>query len=213
MAIRGQDSKGAAQTLYGEVVAIREEIKNPSTENPKFLVVPADGLLDLPSHTNPPSDIPVVDPKSASDFLKTSYQMERRQECQKEREHYAHVCREYLEKSFAVRIRAAQDRVMALKAREEESSDMALARQRAENDLVDLERIKKERFAGLERLVIARPGPVKHIASALVLPSTESTEPQLAALVKEADLEINRKIELAAEEIVIKHETVQRKGM
>lgn len=206
MTVRGQDSKGVAQTLYGEVVAVREELKYPATPDNKFWVVPADGLLDLPAHSNPLPSIPIVDPKPAADFLKTSYQLERRQECQKEREHYAHVCREYLEKSFFERIRAAQDRVMALKAREEESSDMALARQRAENDLVDLERIKKERFAGLERLVIARPGPVKHIASALVLPSTESMEPQLADLAKEAGLEINRKIELAAEEIVIKHE-------
>jgi hypothetical protein len=204
MTIRGQDSKGKIQPLYGEVVAVREELKKIPAQVNKFLVVPADGLLDLPSHPNLPSDIPSIDPESASDFLKTSYQMKCRQECQKEREHYARVCQEYLEKSFFERIRNGQDRVFELKLREEESPEMALARQRAENDLVDLERIKKERLAGLERLVIARPGPVKHIASALVLP--RSGELESSAVVQELDPETARKIELAAEEIVIKHE-------
>ena len=90
---------------------------------------------------------------------------------------------------------------MALRAREQESPEVALARQRAENDLADLERMKKERLAGLERLSIARHGPVKHIATAFVFPSDESTGFQL-----EVDPDTRRKIELAAEDIVIKFE-------
>jgi hypothetical protein len=207
MTIRGQDSKGTAQPLFGEVVAIREELKNSFNQDKTFSVVPADSLFDFPSHPNPPLDIPIIDPKPAADFLKTSYQMERRLQCQEERKHYADVCREYLEKTFFERIRKAQDRVFELRLREEESPDMTLARQRAENDLIDLERIKSERFAGLDRLIIARPGPVKHIASALVLPSKEPAEPGVLAVSQEVDQETNRRIELAAEEIVIKHET------
>jgi superfamily II DNA or RNA helicase len=206
ISIRGQDSKGSPQQLFGEVVAVREDLRKASTPKEPFIVIPADGLLDLPSHPLPAHEIPIVDPKPAADFLKTSYQTESRQVCRKEREHYAQVCRDYLEKSFALRIRAAQDRVMALKAREQESPEMALARQRAENDLADLERIKKDRLAGLERLVIARPGPIKYIAGALVLPSIGATEPQLPDLTREIDPETVRKIELAAEDIVIKYE-------
>lgn len=209
LTIRGQDSKGISQTLYGEVVPIREELKGESDNGVKFSVTSADCLIDLPAHPNPPSDIPSVDPKPAADFLKTSYQMDRRIKCQKEREHFANVFREYLMKSFCVRIRKAQDRVMSLRAREQESPEMSLARQRAENDLADLERIKKERLAGLERLTIARHGPVRHIASALVLPPSELIDLNVFALVQETDPVTVQRIEKAAEDIVIRYETAQ----
>jgi len=173
----------------------------------KFSVIPADCLLDLPSHQNSLSGMQTIDPKPAADFLQTSYQMDRRKQCQQEREYFAAVCREYLERSFTVRIHTAQDRVMHLKAREKDSPEVALARKRAENDLKDLERMKDERLAGLERLSIARHGPIKHIASALVFTSAEAIEHQLEEITKEIDPELRRKIELAAEGIVIKYET------
>ena len=209
MTIRGMDTKGKPQPLYGEVVAIREELTESTDAEYKFSVIPADCLLDLPSHQNFPSDIQTIDPKPAADFLKTSYQMDRRKQCQQEREHFAAVCREYLEKSFTVRIHTAQDRVMHLKAREKDSPEVALARQRAENDLTDLERMKNERLAGLSRLSIARHGPIKHIASALVFSSDEAIETQLMEVAREIDPETRRKIELAAEDIVIKYEMTQ----
>jgi hypothetical protein len=209
MTIRGMNSKGKPQPLYGEVVAVREELTESTDAEHKFSVIPADCLLDLPSHQNSPSSIQTIDPKPAADFLKTSYQMDRRKKCQQEREHFAAVCQEYLEKSFTVRIHTAQDRVMHLKAREKDSPELALARQRAENDLTDLERMKNERLAGLERLSIARHGPIKHIASALVFTSDEAVEPQLAEITREIDPKLRQKIELAAEDIVIKYETNQ----
>jgi len=55
------------------------------------------------------------------------------------------------------------------RAREAMSPELSLARQRAENDLADLERTRKERMEGLERLRLARHGPVRHIATALVV--------------------------------------------
>ena len=51
---------------------------------------------------------------------------------------------------------------------------VAIARQRAENDLADLQRTQKERMAGLDRLAIARHGPVRHVATALVVPATDA---------------------------------------
>lgn len=205
MTIRGQDSQGEPQTLYGEVAAVREEV-GQALPGERFAVVPADCLLDLaPAAAS--LEVPWSgEPRAAADFLKTSYQMQRRQQCQQEREHFARVCRDYLEKSFTVRIRAAQDRVMALRAKEREAPETALARQRAENDLADLQRLQRERLAGLDRLIIARHGPVRHLASALVLPVMASQEPELASLAAELDPETRRAIELAAEAIVIRHE-------
>jgi hypothetical protein len=207
LTIRGLNSKGEPHPLYGEVVAVRESLKATSADEDKFTIVSADFLIDLPSHPKPPVTIPSIDSKQASDFLKTTYQMDCRKRTQHERERFASVCREYLEKSFTVMIRAARDKVMTLKARERESPEVSLARQRAENDLADLERTKEERLAGIEKLTIARHGPVRHIASAFVLTSVESAEPQLIALAEEIDPEIKRKIELAAEDIVINYET------
>lgn len=89
------------------------------------------------------------------------------------------ICRDHLEKSFDVRIRAAQDRVMALRAREADSPETALARQRAETELADLERARRDRLEGLARLGIARHGPLRHVATAFVLlaAAEESTYP------------------------------------
>jgi uncharacterized protein DUF3883 len=116
------------------------------------------------------------------------------------------VCRDYLEKSFQARLRAAQDRVMALRAREAESPEVAIARQRAENDYIDIQRAHKERMAGLDRLAVARHGPLRHIATALVVPVTDAPKSALTDLLEELDPELKRRCERAAEDIVIAYE-------
>ncbi len=207
VAVRGQSTKGDPVTLQAELVAVREELGSAAAPD-RFTTIPADVLIDLPAHPAPPASLAVLDLQAVSDYLKTTLQMERRATCQEERRHYAQICRDYLERSFTARIRAAQDRVMSLRAREAGSPEVALARQRAEQDLADLERTRAERLAGLDRLVIARHGPIRHVASAVVLPpSADSAAAQLAALVEDIDPEIRRRSEKAAEDIVVAYET------
>ena len=201
MAIRGQTTRGEAETLFAELVAVREDPQTPPAE--RFSIVPADSLLDLPAHPSPPGTVDALDPTAASDFLKSTFQMEARARCQAERQHFVEVCRDYLSRSFEARIRAAQDRVMGLRLREASSPDMALARQRAENDLADLERTRKERMEGLDRLRLARHGPVRHIATALVFPPGAEVADMLA---EEIDPYVRRRSEKAAEDIVVAYE-------
>jgi SNF2 family DNA or RNA helicase len=215
IAIRGQNTKGESQTLFAELVAVRENLsftmavsEGDSGEN-RYQVVPADCLLDLPAFPNAPDTVGRIDPTPATDFLKSTYQSERRQACQDERKHFVEVCREYLQKSYNARLRAAQDRVMALRAREKTDSSVAIARQRAENDLADLQRTQKERMAGLDRLSIARHGPVRHVATALVLPATDAPKADVAELLDELDPEITRQSELAAENVVVAYEAAR----
>jgi hypothetical protein len=217
IAIRGQGTVGQASSLsstgrrpvpllYGELVAVREEGRtggSPVGGSPAFEVVPSDVLLDLPPHPAPSASIDEVNPQPAADFLKSTYQLECRSRCQQEREHFATVCREYLEKSFDARIRKAQERVMSLMARERESPEMALARQSAERDLADLERTRTERLTGLDRLSLARTGPVRHVATAMVLTSAQDIEAQLGAFARETDVELRRQKELRAEDLTI----------
>lgn len=203
--IRGQNSKGLNQTLHGELVAVREELS--STTGDHFTVVPADCLIDLPVHPAPPDTIKPGDSSAAADFLKSTYQTDRRRACQEERQHFVGVCRDYLTKSFEARIRASQDRVMSLRAREVASPEVALARQRAENDLADLERTQRERMSGLERLAVARHGPVRHVATALVLPVSDTPKEAATELLEDLDPELKRRCELAAEDVVIAYET------
>lgn len=213
--IRGQDTKGEAQTLFAELVAVRENLSIPlalgevGANDDRYEIVPADCLLDLPACPHPPEAVGRIDPAPAADFLKSTYQSERRQACQDERRQFVQVCREYLQKSFAARIRAAQDRVMALRAREKADSSVAIARQRAENDLVDMQRTQKERMAGLDRLAIARHGPVRHVATALVIPATDAPKGSIADLLDDLDPEITRQSEIAAENVVIAFETAR----
>ena len=95
---------------------------------------------------------------------------------------------------------------MNLKAREMREPEVAIARQRAENDLADLARIRTERLAGLQRLTLAKHGPVRHVATALVLPTTRSVQEQIGAVLDDFDPEVRRKCELAAEDVAIAYE-------
>ena len=92
---------------------------------------------------------------------------------------------------------------MALRHRETLAPEMSLARQRAENDLEDMKRSHRERLEGLDRLLVAKHGPARHVATALVLPA-QGVPPVLAALPPEdVDLEVRRRSEKAAEDVVV----------
>jgi hypothetical protein len=209
ISIRGESTKGEPQALHGELVAVREDLGAPANSEERFAVVPADCLLDLPAHRTPPETFGALDSAPAADFLKSTYQMELRGRCQVERRHFVQVCREYLERSFDARIRAAQDRVMALRGREAASPEIALARQRAQNDLEDLERSRRERLAGLDRLTIARHGPVRHLATAMVLPSAAAAQAAPGQAPEDFDPEVRRRSEKAAEDLVMAYETAR----
>ena len=200
--VRGQTTRGEAATIHAELAAMREEIGEDVPATNRYRAVPADALIDLPAHPHPPATLPEVEQGPVGDYVKATIQMQRRREAQAERGRYADVAREYLEKSFAARVRASQDRVMGLRAREPKEPEVTLARQRAEQDLADLERTRKERLAGIKRLRIARHGPVRHVASCLVLPPDTETDRGLA-LVEEPDPAWKRRVELAAEDVVV----------
>jgi hypothetical protein len=201
MAIRGQKTNGDVDTLFAELIAIREDLNDAGPD--RFSVVPADCLIDLPAHPQTPPELDCVDPTEAGDFLKSTYQMEARSRCQRDRQHFVGVCREYLQRSFDARVRAAQDRVMSLRAREASSPELALARQRAEHELADLQRTRHEREEGLQRLNLARHGPVRHVATAIVVPPGADVSRQLG---EDIDPEVRRRSELAAEDVVVAYE-------
>jgi SNF2 family DNA or RNA helicase len=202
--IRGQNSKGDQQTLHGELVAVREELSGPATGPGRFSIVPAEWLYNLPPQPNPPPSLPVFDPAPAADHIKVTYQMELRGRCQEERRHFVDICRDYLTRSFEARTRAAQDRVMALRAREASQPEVAIARQRAENELTDIQRTRRERLAGLDRLTLVKHGPVRHVATALVLPLGAGADPAtFERFGIDTDPESRRQKELAAERISV----------
>ena len=196
ISIRGKDTKGSDVPLHGELVAVREE-------HGQYEVIPSDILLNLASHPHPPEEIEPVSTQATSDFLKSTYQLECRARCQKERQHFAQVCREYLEKSFDARIKHAQVRATRLKAEEVSKPEYKLAADEAWKYVDELQRVRQERLGGLERLGIARTGSVKHVGTAIVLAPDADTRAQLADLVDELDPDIRRKSEIAAEDKVV----------
>jgi superfamily II DNA or RNA helicase len=196
ISIRGKDSKGNDVPLYGELVAVREERGHDE-------VIPSDILLNLAAHPHPPQKIEPTPLLSATDFLKRTYQLECRARCQKERQKFASVCREYLEKSFDARIKKAQERAMILMAEATTKPEFKLAADEARKYVEELERQRQERLDGLKRLEIARTGPVKHVGTAIVLAPDADTQHQLAGLSDELDPNIRRQSEIAAEDKVI----------
>ena len=208
VSVRGQTTKGEATTIHAELVAVREEVGEGVAAAHRYCIVPADALIDLPAHPDPPNTLPEIDQGPISDFVKATVQMSRRRDAQTERGRYSDVAREYLERSFQARVRAAQSRVMSLRARESAEPEVSLARQRAEQDLADLGRTRRDRLAGVERLRIARHGPVRHVASCLVLLPDTAAE-RIAALAEDIDSNLRRRVELAAEDVVVAYEEAQ----
>ncbi len=207
IAIRGHAPGGGAAVVHAELVAVREEAGAGAGGDGGCCVAPADALLDLPAHPQPPAALPEADLRPIDDYVKATVQMERRQDAQRERGRYADVAREYLEKSFTARRRAAQDRVMDLRARERSEPQVALARQQAERELDDLQRTHAGRLAGIERMRVARHGPARRLASCLVLPPDAAGAggaPGDAA--GEPDARLRQRIERAAEDVVIAYE-------
>ena len=145
--VRGQTTKGEAATIHAELVAVREEVAGGVAGAERFRLVPADVLIDLPEHPHPPRTLPEIDYGPVSDYVKTTVQMKRCRDARDERGHYADVACDYLKRSFDARVRAVQDRVMGLKSREPKGPEGAIARQRAEQDLADLEQTRRQRIA------------------------------------------------------------------
>lgn len=203
ISIRGKDSKGNDVPLHGELVAVREGGGQASglSHSLSFEIVPNDILLNLPAHPNPPVATDPVATQAASDYLKGTYQLECRARCQEERQHFARICREYLERSFEARIKRAQERAMSLMAEASTKPEFKLAADEARKYVEELERQRKERLNGLGRLEIARTGPVRHIATAVVhLVDQDLSAWQADPLLDPA---LRRKSELAAEELVV----------
>jgi hypothetical protein len=196
ISIRGKDSKGNDVPLYGELVAVREERGH-------YEVIPSDILLNLAAHPHPPQKIEPTPLLPATDFLKATYQLECRARCQSERQHFAQVCREYLEKSFKARIDRAQERAMLLAAEVFSKPEYKLPADEARKYVEELQRARQERLDGLKRLEIARTGPVKHVGTAFVLAPDADTQTQLADLAEELDPHIRRQSEIAAEDKVV----------
>ena len=208
--VRGQTPRGEATTVHAELAAVREELDGSSAAGNHYELVPADVLIDLPAHPRPPEELPVIDHAPVGDYVKTTVQMERRRDAQEERGRYADVARDYLRKSFDARVRAAQSRVMGLRSREPNEPEVALARQRAEQDLADLERTRCERIVGMDCLRVARHGPLLHVASCLVLPpdADDGAAPDFS---EELDAGLKRRVELAAEDIVEAYENANQR--
>ncbi len=210
MEIRGDDhsaDRGAA--IHAEVMAVREEIGVLAQGQERLALVTADVLHDLGVPEAPLTDLAATlsqpRPQAATDFVRSGHQIVVRRRVQDERLRYAGIVRDYLTRSFEARIRATENRVMSLRARElGGETEVSLARQRAERDLDDLKRSREERLAGIGRLEITRPGPVRHLASALVLPP-QTALPE-ALLRDEMDEDAKRASELAAMRFVIAFE-------
>jgi SNF2 family DNA or RNA helicase len=204
MEVRGEPtSAGASSPVHAELLALAER-------DGTYDILSPDVLHDLDPYPENLSGVPVADPQGAIDFVKAGYQLAKRQAVQAERQHYAQVVREYLERSFQARTYAAERRVMNLRARETGGeTEVVLARQQAERDLEDLRRARQDRLAGLDRLAIARSGPVRHLASVWVVPPDQMPEAEQGAAWPE-DAETRRRLELAAMRVVTDYE--RRRG-
>ena len=76
--ILGKTTRGETSTVHAELAAIREVIGEGMMGDDRFELVPADILIDLPTHPHPPKTISEIDHGPVSDYIKTTVQMDRR---------------------------------------------------------------------------------------------------------------------------------------
>lgn len=93
---------------------------------------------------------------------------------------------------------------MRLMAEAEKKPEYKLTAEEARKYVGELQRAYETRIEGLTRLEIARTGPVRHVASAIVLSPDADTTAQMAELSDELDPNVRRKSEVAAEDFVVK---------
>jgi len=91
---------------------------------------------------------------------------------------------------------------MLLAAETITKAEYKLPAEEARKQVDELQRARQERLEGLERLGIARTGPVKHIGTAIILTLDTDTQVQLTDLADELDPNIRRQSEVAAEDLV-----------
>jgi hypothetical protein len=101
-----------------------------------------------------------------------------------------------------MRINRAQERFMRLMAELSAKPEYKLAADESKRQLDDLERSRKERLASLDRLQIARTGPVRHLGTAAVFPPDADITSTMRQWGIETDPESRRRKELAAEKIM-----------
>jgi hypothetical protein len=92
---------------------------------------------------------------------------------------------------------------MLLAAEASTKPEYKLAADEARKQVEELQRTREERLAGLKRLQVARTGPVRHVATAIVLMPDPDIQNQLTDLSDELDPNVRRRSELAAENFVI----------
>lgn len=203
----GETTVGKSVPIYGELVAVKEILDTNNRPEERFTLIPPDSLTDLQSFESYKKDDAIINTKPAMDFVKVTYQIKKRGELLKERERYAEEVKRYLTQSFKVRIRREQNQVMELEAKRRgpQGKDYDIALRVARTDLDALERMKDDRLKNIEHLKIARPGPLRHIGTALVLPH-EEYRTDILDDISLGDLKTNQMIEKAAEDIIVRFE-------
>ncbi len=92
---------------------------------------------------------------------------------------------------------------MKLGAQMSKNPEYKLAFEEAGKIVADLQRDQADRLAGLDRLSLARPGPVRHLATAMVLTADADVEAQLGAFARETDNDLRLRKEKRAEELAV----------
>jgi Domain of unknown function (DUF3883)/Helicase conserved C-terminal domain len=165
--VRGYDTHGDPENAYGELVAVTREGGEPK-------VIGADVLHDLtPVDVGPGEDaMPTpADLQQAESYIKVQIQHDEVQSARERRLEQADLRREYLIESMDAQRERLEAKWSELEDRVYQGEHAAaLARDRAQSRLDDLERRRKQKLAGFENLGIAKPGPVTYLGTALVGP-------------------------------------------
>lgn len=211
--VQGEEPGGTGQpsrpTLVHATLAVVLESTAPDGE-PHYELAPPDILHDLtPGEQTDRVAEQVVNHRAdtvnaVERWVRARVQHGLAREARDQREREVTIRHTYLEQSFQALISAQQAKWADLTARvlERGQDEARLARDEAEKRVYELEARRERKLADLAHLAVVRPGPVRYLGTALVLPAQDE---RIAHLMRRDD-----EVERIAMEHAIAHERARR---
>ncbi|MBK8032214.1 MAG: DUF3883 domain-containing protein [Chloroflexi bacterium] len=172
------------------------------TADGRYEIAPPDVLHDLQPIEADGEAIPAEVRQKLERFVRGSIQRVRLEEKRQEREREIEIRRSYLVQTFDALIAASQRKALELADRVESGeTHYRIARDEAYRRVDELDARRTQKLDDLKHLRVLRPGPVRYLGSALVLPiSVEGEETD------ENGFHSDPEVERRAMEYVMNHE-------
>jgi superfamily II DNA or RNA helicase len=180
----GETENGRSEVVFSEVVAVAEQRVGG------FALLPAHILHDLTQTEGVPTELDRDQVRAVESWVRADVQRHRSEEQRATRLGQAELRRRYLEEAISAQRLRLEDRWAELDERVHSGADeFRLARDEVGRRIDELERRRRAKVDGFERLGIVRAGPLTYLGAADVLPPAGLDERDVTPMRSDAEVE------------------------